>query len=103
MGVSPHILLNKKNVFEYESYSESFDYESQYLEGKRIRMAFVIGIGVNYNLSNVVQFFGQPTFRYYPAIKIGNTRPGIGDSLDARNIGIEIGFRRILSYEKSKP
>jgi hypothetical protein len=96
-GISPHYYIEGKFSTSYTVNNTSTNYEIPYLEDRRIRIAYVVGFGLNYRVFKTTQFFIQPTFRYYPSLKSAEPRPA-GEVLHTRNAGIEFGVRHILNY-----
>lgn len=78
------------------------DFEIPYLKDSRIRLAYTPGVGMNYNLSLKNQLFIQSCKRIYPGVYI--KEPITSDVVVTRiiNVGVEIGYRRVLPFVKTK-
>lgn len=97
-GISPHIYLKTRSKKETNLTTETIFVDETDLGSKRLIMTFVLGAGVNYNLSEKFQIFLQPTMRFYTSAKSRYLGPR-----DFRSVGIEFGIRRGFSFvEKSK-
>jgi len=94
LGASPHIYLSTRETTKSNLNSETIYREDN---EKRIRFIFVVGIGLNFNISNKIQLFIQPTFRLYPLTQtLFSVEPG------RRSIGVEFGFRRGFVFNERK-
>ncbi len=93
LGFAPHIYINTKTTRSSNLGSES---ETTF-GGKRLRMAVVLGFGMNYKVSDKFQLFIQPTARRYIS---NSNQPSFENRL--RNIGLEFGIRRGFGFEKSE-
>ena len=96
VGISPHFYLKGKLVTQTISGYTSTDYDPSYLKDRRVRMGYIMGVGINYLISEKMQIFAQPTYRYYPMIGV-ETLSITGNV----NYGIEFGVRRALTLYKN--
>lgn len=91
IGISPHIKLSSRNKQISALGKETIDENVEIFGSKKMLVALIFGIGLNYNVSDNYQFFAQPTIRCYCSDSDkGRYRNAI------ENIGVEIGVRRVL-------
>jgi len=91
-GIAPHFYLRTKHTIQNSHFKDSYYYRNPiYLNNIRMRIAYIIGLGINHNISKQLQLFVQPTYRFYP--KFSNTIINRGQI----SMGFEFGVRRAIS------
>ncbi len=92
-GLAPHFYLKTKHTIQNSHFNDSSYYRDPiYLNNIRMRLAYIIGFGINHNISKQLQLFVQPTYRFYP--KFSNTIINRGQI----SMGFEFGVRRVISF-----
>ncbi|MEL7122594.1 MAG: hypothetical protein AAFO07_24320 [Bacteroidota bacterium] len=93
MGFSPSLYLTTrvKSITETAIITDFSNQSGEFFN--ELHFVGSIAIGANYSISDKIQIFGQPTFRYH-ITSLSKDRP-IKEYLF--NYGVEVGIRRILN------
>lgn len=96
-GISPHLFLKGKFIQQSEMLTTSNDYEIPYMKDRNFRLAFTVGVGLNYRISKRFQLFAQYSYRnFFPS-------DARADEIDySLNAGFEMGIRYGINLMKNK-
>tara|TARA_R110000737_G_C14566423_1_gene483265 strand:+ start:138 stop:818 length:681 start_codon:yes stop_codon:yes gene_type:complete len=92
-GLAPHLYINTKSINKTNLGRDSqiINY-SEFATGfNKLQLAAVVSFGANYNVSEMVQAFVQPTLRYHINRQTDNQ-----SSTRFYSIGIEFGVRKMF-------
>ncbi len=90
VGLSPYYYLTTKRHIITDIYESTSFERNDFKDFKKIHLVASISCGVNYNLNETTQLFGQPIFRYHLTRLVGGST--LGEYLF--NAGVEVGVRK---------
>ncbi len=94
-GISPHFFVKGTLTNRTTGRTLNSDYEIEYLNGRRFRVATNVAFGFQFSLSPSYQLFVQSNFRLMRSLRSSGTSR-------ITNMGLEFGVRRALYLVKDE-
>lgn len=100
-GLAPHLYINSRSISKTNlgSNSQIINYPEFTTGFNELQLAAVVSFGANYNMSEAIQVFLQPTLRYHINKIIDNP-----NAFRYYSVGIEFGVRKMFGsyFNKEK-